>query len=204
MNSSDREDFNAAILALSCVFGVELDEAFYQGYWWALSEVSLPDLITACGVAAKTGSRFMPKPGELRELCGGNTAARRTLDAWEAVSRAVIEQGYYRSVTFDDPAINATIRSHGGWMRICCLELEEFEKWFRRDFERTYQVFIAQPPSAEQGSPLIGYCEQTNTFNGYEIESLITGKPHLITTGITPTPVLEDKRAVPALELKKP
>lgn len=203
MQSQDREDFHKALLALGVVFRTKLDAAAFQGYWWALSEISLDDIVKACGAAAKT-SKFMPSPAELRELSGGTTASRRNLDAWEAVRKAVRQHGYYGSVDFDDPAINATIRSFGGWIRISEMETEEFEKWFRRDFERVYAVYCAHPPTAGQGAPLVGWHEQQNTFNGYAIESHTVGKPHLIETGITPTPVIEDKRAVPKLELKKP
>jgi hypothetical protein len=84
--------------------------------------------------------KFLPPPVELREFVGADGASFESMAerAWLTLTQAVQRLGPDASVNFADGAINATLRLHGGWIRVCELQRDEFEKWFRKDFVKTY------------------------------------------------------------------
>jgi len=110
----------------------------------------------------------MPTVSELRALTGETTPEDRALLAWGAFEKAVVRVGYYRSPNFDDPLINATVRHLGGWTRVCELDGEEFDKWLRKDFLKTYEALSRTGVGDEQAAPLVGYAERQNRSLGYD------------------------------------
>ena len=137
-------------------------------------EVGLADLpaeaVEAAAMRALRSCKFVPSVAELREMCGALTLEQRSIRAWDALERAVREVGYYRSIVFDDPALQATVRNLGGWMQVCDVSASEnpddWSKWFRKDFERVYRSFAAGQVPAESLEPLVGFADQQNGFLG--------------------------------------
>ncbi len=116
----------------------------------------------------------------------------------------MVQHGYIRTVTFDDAVINATIRSLGGWERLCETPAEKFDVFTRRDFESAYTRLARSGVGEEHGAPLVGWIDRTNYVNGHG-----AGEPLLIATGLPPLPnsprIGQGSRAdVPRLELQKP
>lgn len=156
-----------ATLAATLPTSKEPDEAFFLGYELGLIGVPTDVLEQAVARALQT-CKFMPSPAELRELAGCAVGdSSRPLLAWEAFRKAVGACGAYRSVDFDDPAINATVRALGGWERACDLEGDAFYVWYRKEFERTYATLCESGFSAEMGMPLIGSCESAGQEFGF-------------------------------------
>ncbi len=182
MAPTDRPAFAQAITALAASFRSESDEAMLEGYWWALDDLQIEDVRNAVRMAMRQ-CKFMPAAVELRDLAGGMTPATRAMFAWSALEKTVSRHGAYETVNFDDVVINATIRNLGGWLRCCDLPAEEFDKWFRKDFERVYQAFLQSGVSPEAGSPLIGIYDQENYINGYGVR-----QPLLIETSLPKHP----------------
>lgn len=173
------------IAALAASFRVQADEALFLGYELGLIGVHTEDLERAVSRALQS-CRFMPSPAELREYAGaalnGVTKEGRPLLAWEAFRKAVGECGVYRSVDFDDPIINATVRALGGWERACELEGDQFYVWFRKDFERTYATLMESGCSGEMTKRLTGTLERIGCEdgNGSGLECIVkysTGLP---------------------------
>lgn len=179
MLPNDRPQFALLMNALASAFRVECDEPMLEGYWLALDDVPL-DGVQASVRAALRGCKFMPSAVELREMTGGTTAKNRAVLAFDSLSSAMATYGYYHSVNFDDPYINAAVANLGGWCRICDLPAEEFQKWFRKEFERVYAALIASGPLRNSGY-LVGFFEQQNSANGHPV-----APPVQIATGLPP------------------
>ncbi len=205
--SIKKDKFAGLIEAVATTFGKQIDKAMLLGYWMGLNDLSEEQLERACMRAIRT-CKFMPKPAELRELTGALSASAQAVLAFHDVEKALGSCGYYRSPNFEDKVINATIRNLGGWMRICDLSPEEFDKWFRKDFERIYAIYVDRGVGDEAGQPLIGFFEKENAMRGHRVEP-----PVLIASGL-PKEVLQlreerqqqmlsDDRK-PLIEFKKP
>lgn len=163
----DQTRFIVALGALASTFGREVDEALIMGFEMGLEGLTTEQIERSVALAVRT-KKFFPSPAELRELAGEVPSGERAVVAWDAFAQAVSKHGYYDSVDFDDPVINATIRNLGGWQRVCQIDdPKEFETFFRKDFERVYVALYKAGISPEQASPLIGYCESQNALNGY-------------------------------------
>jgi hypothetical protein len=166
---TDRTKLLSLIASLAATFNREGDYPMYRGYEMGLADLALADVKRAA-VRAIRECRFMPSVAELRELAGVIPPTDRAIKAWDAFAKGIAEHGYYASVDFDDPLINATARSLGGWEHSCIVASkggDEFEKWFRKDFERVYAAFVRSGVSDEAAAPLIGYVDRTNAFDGY-------------------------------------
>lgn len=178
MRETDRPAFIEAITVLATAFARELSEPLFEAYWIGLRDLTPMAVKEAVGRAINT-SKFMPPPAELRELAGQMTPTNQAVHAWQAVLKAFATCGYYKSVDFDDPLINATLRNLGGWMRVIERMDEEGDKWIHKEFEATYKAFAATGVSSEMALPLQGFHEQQNVLTGHEVEG-----PARIETGI--------------------
>lgn len=184
MQDTDRKQFVALINALAGSFRVDPTEALLDGYWFGLEDLSVAAVKTAVGKAIRTGDR-MPNPAELRKLAGVMTPEMRAITAWNAVRLAIRQHGAYASVNFDDPAINATIRTLGGWPALCAKDSDELDKWTVKEFGKTYAAFVGHGVGAEVGKALAGVHEHTNFGRGYAVEP-----PKQIATGLEPARLL--------------
>ena len=164
--------------ALAMAKGKELGEPAYMGYEMGLEGLSVQQIEHAVKRSLKE-SKHMPSPAELRELAGDVSTSERAIAAFTALDQACAALGAYRSVDFDDPIINAAVRSLGGWEYVCYLGKEEFHKWFRKDFLRTYESFARSGVNGDVCRSLPGICEQSNSVKGYltKTETYRTGLP---------------------------
>jgi hypothetical protein len=151
MIDADRPKFVECMAGLACAFGREITQAGWAGLWMGLCDLELADVQRAVLVAIRT-SKFWPAVAELRELAGVLPPQARAAIAWDSFAAAVLEFGGYRSVAFDDAALTATVRSLGGWQRLCAMNADEFDRWLRKDFERLYQIHAACAP---QSNPIL-------------------------------------------------
>jgi hypothetical protein len=135
----NRESVVNAVIALCEAFGRTASDATVGAY-----EIGLAGLTDAqierAAAAALQRCKFMPVPSELRELAGASGSSFESMaeKAFVKLTSAVRRLGPDASVNFADGAINAVLRLHGGWIRVCELPREEFDKWFRKEFLATY------------------------------------------------------------------
>ena len=171
MTESDRPAFGTAVTAMLETFGQEATKARLMGYWIGLGDLDLDELESAVGRAIQTLSRT-PVPAELRAMARGTSEEAETA-AWLTVERAM-PLGAYRHVSFADAAINAAIRSLGGWPRLFerCRDADG-EKWYRIEFTKAYRTFRARGCSGEVSAPLPGLSE-ANVVDGKRSEPRIT------------------------------
>lgn len=130
----------------------------------------------------------IPSPAELRQAAQGTRAGidhqARALRAWQSVTEAFSKAGSYRSVTFSDPLVNATVRAVGGWVELCECENREID-FKQRDFLKHYAALLQTGTHAEQCRPLLGIIAQQNSRDGFQ-ERL--PEPVLIDCGLPAPP----------------
>lgn len=157
-----------AVASLAELFGRELSKPALKLFVKSLSQITDEQAEQAAAVAASR-CKFMPTPSDLIELATsqGTSYEHQATQAWQCLSRAVERHGAAKSVNFRDAVINATVRTLGGWERICGLTSEEFEKWLRKEFDRTYMRFSREGCPGHLTQPLIGSTERENSkFEG--------------------------------------
>jgi len=204
---NDRQRKTLAVVALAELLRHELSEAGVKMFIESIEDIPA-DRIEQAAMQWTQRSKFFPAPAELRELAGDGTTTYtdRALMAWQAFDKAVCEVGYYRSPDFDDPLINATVRNLGGWMRMCKLEGDEFDKWLRKDFLSVYASLCRVGVGEEQTAPLVGAHQRENRRLGYtKDDHAVTVATGLPWAGELPKRLPTGKRPVdiPRLELKR-
>lgn len=182
MQTEHKEEFATAIRALAAAFRVEVTEPLLMGYWLALDDLDLSAVQNAVRRALRE-CRFMSSANELRQLAGEMRPDHRAVMAWDAFEGAVVRVGGYRSVTFDDPFINATIRSLGGWQRLCEMDPKQFNTFLRKDFERIYQALYQSGISEDRAAPLLGIHASDAALDGGQLPA-----PVRIKTGLPAPP----------------
>ena len=131
--------------------------------------------------------KFIPKPADLLERVQGHGAMGEgaedlAIQAWDQLARATQRYGKYRSIDFEDKAINAAVRSLGGWTQLCEQQSDEFNKWTRLNFMRAYQAYQRGGISEESARYLPGVAEKENGFAD-EINKIAVTSPLQLASG---------------------
>jgi len=212
--NKDKQQLAFLIGLLGETFRQKVTATTITAYNMALGDVPIEALETAVR-RAMVECTFFPSARELRDMAGVMSLDARTLRAWEVFERAVVQHGYYASVNFDDPVLNATVRNLGGWIYVSEMGAEELDKWLRKDFERVYKTFCQQGVGNEQSAPLVGWHEKNNRHGGYPIPIGMKANcgmmPVMIKTELPLLPHIKfhvpariGKRQLPQLQLKGP
>lgn len=118
--------------------------------------------------------RFTPTVADItRQLVGD--PEDRAFRAWSKLFEAIERVGTYRTVVFDDPAVMATVRDMGGWIRFG--EMTEREAPFtKNEFVKRYRGYCERPP-ATFPAKLVGIADRENAGRmiRHECEPLLIG-----------------------------
>lgn len=155
MDDRDKTAFAEAMTALSAAYRRDVDPLTKRVYFDACKDRMTIDEFRSAVARAIQTSKFFPTPAEL--LPHGNPLAS-ALEAYQLADRTMAQHGSYRAVDFEDKAINATIRSLGGWDAFGAVPMSQ-EPGYRQLFIKTYQAFAMSGVSYEAGRPLIGLAE---------------------------------------------
>jgi hypothetical protein len=174
------DDFTPLFEALCAFANREPSEALAEAYWLGCSDLDADAWRSAVARWIRDGDGRMPAPRDLRQLGGEQSQEQRALTAWATVQQAIRRHGSYRSVDFEDPAINAAIRSMGGWVALCQRSGADFDTWAAKEFQRQHRAW-SEMPNAEMARRLSGIAESTN-LGRWETEVVIvptlgTGEP---------------------------
>lgn len=192
----------AAVATLCEAFNRKPTPATFAAYEIGLKGLSEEQVERATAMALAK-CKFMPVPAELRELAGtgGESYDSMAERAFHVLDKAVSQLGGDRSVNFHDGAINAAVRLLGGWQKCCDQPREEFEKWYRKDFLKTYVSICRGGASEELRRYHGGRIEQQNQqWVGRTLPSGITYQPGMFGSGIEAVTV----DYVPALPAPEP
>lgn len=130
-----------ALANLAAAFDVEVSEARFRAYLMGLADLPDETVVEACRQSL-LHRKFFPTVAELRELTGHGQqdVQAMALQAWAVVDKAADEVGSYRAVDFEDPVINAAIRTMGGWPEILARAESDWHVWGRKEFLAAYQA----------------------------------------------------------------
>jgi hypothetical protein len=184
MTDADRQEFALRITALGAARRAELTEAVFEALWLGLEDLSLEELSRAVESAIRQGGRWLPSAEELRQLAGQQPLDAKAIRAWNIMRQAIQRHGPYRTVDFDEPAINATVRTLGGWVRLCSTDTEEMDRYIRREFERIYRELSRTGVTDEEAAPVPGI------FASHERVVPADAAPRRVITGLAPTAVM--------------
>ena len=140
----DVRRIGGALAALGAVFDVEMSEEKASAYLHILSRFDVDRVLAAIDECAATLT-FFPRPAEIVERIVGSPDAQ-ALDAWEEAYRTFENVGVYRSPSFEDTRITATILDMGGWINFCN---HMDPVWSRKAFVKSYaaRLSVACPPA---------------------------------------------------------
>jgi len=187
---AQKAEITRHLAAMIVSLGGEGDPALFLGYTIGLDGLTVDQVKRACARAIRT-SKFLPKPVELRELSGEVSLDHRVTLAWEAVKTAIERVGGYRSVDFDDKAVNAAIHSLGGWPHVCEQTTIAIDRDLWPRFQRVYKAFAARGSiSAADASPALGIFASENTLRGHEVQP-----PVKVDTGLGNTLAISSERS---------
>lgn len=166
---TERASIVACVASLCEAFNRKPTHATFVAYDLGLDGIPVESVERACCNLFQQDTPYMPSPGQLRKLAdsGSVSIEDRSALAFMAIKPAVSKVGHWGSPDFDDPLINAAIRHLGGWQRVCDLETEEFEKWYRKDFIAAYELFARCGADETHIAPLVGAVEASNVASGY-------------------------------------
>ena len=121
----------------------------------------------ALSIMATRKYTSMPTPADFLEHLGGGSAEDRAEVETGKVLAAIGKYGAYASVVFDDSVTQAVIaHAYGGWAKLCAdCGVEESEKWFRKDFAKTWAAYARQGVACTGHLP--GLTEIANNANCY-------------------------------------
>lgn len=168
-----------AVGVLGESFGRKITKVTIDAYVIGLEGMSVA-MVQQATARALRSCKFFPSAFELRQLAGESSVSERALVAWTVVFGAMGSTGGYLSVDFDDPVINATIRSMGGWPKLN--DTQQAEMPFRqKDFERIYASLANVGITSDMARPLPGLIEVDNGSKGLpspnQVRRIETGLP---------------------------
>jgi hypothetical protein len=175
------------VLALAAAFRQVADEATQAAYLIGLGDVPLADVRRSIEMAIRTED-FMPSVARLRKIAGVDVSSKtRAIMAFDALGKAIQFEGSYRSIVFDDPILNATVNSLGGWVAVCETPEAQWDSFFRHRFIETYSANF----EARRGTmhAQLGIADRQNGGNGFEMR-----QPTLIATDLPKIPGLTYER----------
>ena len=153
------------------VFDKRYSDSLLSAYHTALAKYPLCDVAAAIETAIST-CRFFPRPAELIEIITGGARHLEDMAIVEAnkTLAAVKRIGRYTSVCFSDPITQAVICGvFGGWVKMCADLTSDTEKWFLKDFEKTYRAYARQ--KITQSGRLVGLIEANNSASGIKTDT---------------------------------
>ncbi len=104
--------------------------------------IALPDAANALlEYVSAPGNKFPPVPGDIVEMVKKPVPVELlATTAYGVVMDAVRSVGCYKSVVFDDPAINVAVRSMGGWISLCQSDTPDGVR--RSQFAKCYEAAL--------------------------------------------------------------
>jgi len=182
MGLSESKQFDAAVIlavgGLCEMFGKQISPMMTQAYKLGLEGLT-PAQIEYAYRRAVQSLKFMPSAAELRELSGELRITDRAEKAWQAWEAAIRQHGGYKTLDFDDPAINATIRSLGGVQHLLDQDDEQYNNFTRKAFLKAYEAYFRMGVTGDVALPLLGSTDSENQRLGYP-----TKEPIRIVTGL--------------------
>lgn len=125
INDMTKEKINIYCIALSSLSAEQLDKAFIS-------------------MIKNRVYKSFPQVAEILQYATGTTENdlnSRIVIAKQVLKNAIIYNGAYCSVEFEDKAIHAVIDSVSGWQKLCLMASEDFEALMTFEFKKIYEAY---------------------------------------------------------------
>lgn len=176
MTQADFHKFSELIQGVAECYGQSLSAQGVALRFKLLEAFDFTDVqAAALSIMATRKYTSMPTPADfLEHISGGSTEDKAEVEAGKVLD-AIGRHGGYASVVFDDAVTQAVIvQAYGGWSKLCAeCGVEESERWFRKNFAKTWAAYSRQ--GIKHFGHLPGIFEITNSSNGY-IENIAPPK----------------------------
>lgn len=115
-----------------------------------------------------------PKPAEFLEACKRkDDIETEVINEQIKIRQAIKKYGAYANVCFDNPIIHKVIQNlFGSWVKMCRMEIEEFENLMKWDFPKIYK-FYRESKIKEVPLFLEGIATHQNSLGNQKEEILI-------------------------------
>lgn len=168
-------EFTACTAVLETAVGRELTGPQAKVWYTVLGDLTREQLevaVVRCLREYKYAG--FPPLGVLRSYAGCSEPAAlpvsdRAVVAWDRVVDAIRRIGGYQTVEFDDPAINAAVRTLGGWNTLCEIETEELHRFVRQRFAEAYRAHSACGIPADNAAALPGIIAEDAGRDGFPL-----------------------------------
>lgn len=168
MTQADFKQFSVLMQGVAECYGQTLSAQGVILRFKLLQQFDYAEMETATlSIMATRKYTSMPTPADfLEHMSGGSAEDKAEVEAGKVLD-AIGRHGGYASVVFDDPVTQAVIvQAYGGWVKLCSeCGVEESEKWFRKDFAKTWAAYFLQ--RVKHTGHLPGLSEITNFGNGH-------------------------------------
>jgi hypothetical protein len=118
MTDDERPAFAQALVLLAETLAEPISELRGEGYWLALRDRPLVDVLTAFRLLLQT-ARFFPKPADVRIAIDGPIEDRAELAWIEAMHAAASGTAKHLPARDEDAVLWAGIDAFGGWRWFC-------------------------------------------------------------------------------------
>jgi hypothetical protein len=166
-----------AVTTMFLAYDKEADEHRMAAYVSCFDGFPINEVTQAIATALRT-EQFMPSPARILAI-GGLVVSFETRAhvAFEALGKAVSEHGRYRSVKFSDPILTQTVKSLGGWEKVCDEPPDNWDVHFKRNFIAAYKANC----ELRRGSTgkLLGIAERENGSSDREAAMIAVDLPQL-------------------------
>lgn len=167
-----RTEFANGMALLSASVGREMERPMAEAWFQLLSDLTEAELrLGIMGALKAHPVAGFPPVGQILKFARPSATPvdleTRSNAAWEGLLTAIRQVGGYSTVSFDDAAVTATVRSLGGWVALTEKTTEELTRFVRPQFIQTYKSLVAVGVRAEAASPLPGLLDIENNKAGY-------------------------------------
>lgn len=134
MDRADFEPFRKMMTLVAEQYAKPMSPDLIRLYFDGLAHLPLDAIRTGLNKHLRntdTG-QFMPKIADVIRACSKDSKEERALIAWEKVRS---------KAPYDDPAIDATIESMGGWRAIGQRQEAEWLTFGAQEFMRRYEIY---------------------------------------------------------------
>lgn len=153
-------------------YGRELSSGAIMLWWQALERYSIEAIEDAASkyLQSPDVTNSSPKPADLIRFVEGGGSRDNAEMAWTQVLKACADHGAYRSVKFDDPCINQSVKDVGGWAKLCATDQDELPFVGNR-FRQIYEVYRRRGSDALTQTDLYlpGLAEVSNASSGHRV-----------------------------------
>lgn len=145
-----RESFNTIMNQLSFLYSkdvppVEIHDLYFNIFSQEFENDE--DFIKSSLLVIKTRVfPSFPKPAEFLESCKRkDDVETEVINEQINIRQAIKKYGAYSNVCFDNPVIHKVIQNlFGSWVKMCRMEIEEFENLMKWDFQKVYKFYREQ------------------------------------------------------------